>query len=229
MVRMRWVVMLSMGTLLGMGPANRALAQSADAPGPFAVDVRVVMPSFAPTDAQAQALNLEKVQLPRRGLGLDVGANVYPLRKGGFALGIGAHYLTANGSAKATTAANSENEEAIANAPKIKTKFTALYPEVSLNFGSRRGWSYLSGGIGWARRGIEQVEGTPTLPNPDFEMSERVRTLHYGGGARWLWSDHIGFGFDMRWHRMPAQEATTTTRAFPKQSYFAVGGGITIK
>lgn len=226
MVRMRCVLMLT-GILLGLAPASRAFAQSADAPGPYAVDVRVAMPSFAPTDGQAQPLGLEKVQLPRRGLGLELGASVYPIRKGGFALGVGVAYTNASGTAKATTAAQAGDETAMANAPEIKTRFNALSPQVSLNFGSRRGWSYIGGGIGWARRGIEQTAGTPTVP--DAEDTERARTLHYGGGARWFWTNHVAFGFDMRWHRLPAQEATATARAFPKQSFFVIAGGITLR
>jgi hypothetical protein len=217
-----------MGMLLGLAPATRALAQPVDAPpGPFAIDARVALPAYAPTDAQAVAIGLEKAQLPKRGIGVDVGVTVYPLRRGGFALGLGVNYLSTSGKQTATTAALATDPNALENAPEIKTTFKAFTPQLSLNFGTRRGWSYLSGGVGTSRRDIEQTAGTPTVP--DADPTPRIRTINYGGGARWFASAHLAFGFDLRWYRLPLQEATSTTRAFPKQSLFIASAGISIR
>ena len=62
-------------------------------PGPFALDVRLAMPSFNTGSSLADPLGLRTDQLPSRGWGLDVGAHVYPVRGKRFALGVGAEII----------------------------------------------------------------------------------------------------------------------------------------
>ena len=54
-------------------------------PGPFALDVRIAMPSFNTGSSLADPLGLRTDQLPGRGWGLDVGAHAYPVRGRRFA------------------------------------------------------------------------------------------------------------------------------------------------
>jgi hypothetical protein len=94
---------------------------------------------------------------------------------------------------------------------------------VSLNFGGPKGWSYVSGGIGWARFTIERTSA------PVAEPDGRLRTVHYGGGARWFAKTHLAFSFDLRWHRYPAQSAATGRPAYPKGSMLVASAGISVK
>ncbi len=163
------------------------------------------MPSFNTGSSLADPLGLRTDQLPGRGWGLDVGAHVYPVRGKRFALGVGAEIVRASGS----KAPDPEDETAVSD-PTIETRFSALVPQVSLNFGTSRGWSYIGGGIAFMRRATGDV---------DAEVADwpRLTGIHYGGGARWFMSPHVAFNFDMRFYRIPEQEAEGTDGAVPAE------------
>ena len=60
--------------------------------------------------------------------------------------------------------------------PTVNARFSALSPQVSLNFGTRDGWSYLSGGIGWARfhhRGRGGAAARRRLRHQDVQLRRR--------------------------------------------------------
>ena len=103
-------------------------------PGPFALDVRIAMPSFNTGSALADPLGFRTDQLPGRGWGLLVGAHVYPLRRKRFALGLGADLVRTSGS----QAPDPESDTADTD-PTVETRFNALVPQLSLNFGTSRG------------------------------------------------------------------------------------------
>ena len=182
------------------------------------------MPSFNTGSSLADPLGLRTDQLPSRGWGLDVGAHVYPVRSGHFALGIGAEIVRAAGSK-----APDPEDETAADDPTIETRFSALVPQVSLNFGTSRGWSYIGGGFAFMRRATGDV---------DAEVADwpRLMGIHYGGGARWFMSSHVAFSFDMRFYRIPeqaAEDATTGGVAAvpfqPKSRMFLISAGLSFK
>ena len=203
-------------------PAAPSLASDRP-PGPFALDVRIAMPSFNTGSALADPLALRTDQLPGRGWGLDVGAHVYPLRGRRFALGLGADIIRASGSK-----APDPEDEAAENDPTIETRFSALVPQLSLNFGSSRGWSYIGGGLAFMRRATGDV---------DAEVADwpRLTGIHYGGGARWFMSPHVAFSFDLRFYRIPeqaAEDATAEGAAVPfqpKSRLFLISAGLSFK
>jgi hypothetical protein len=188
-------------------------------PGPFALDVRLAMPSFNTGSSLADPLGLRTDQLPGRGWGLDVGAHVYPLRSRRFALGIGAEIVRASGSQ-----APDPEDATAANDPTIETRFSALVPQLSLNFGSSRGWSYIGGGFAFMRRATGDAEA---------EVADwpRLTGIHYGGGARWFISPHVAFMFDMRFYRIPEQEADDAADVpfQPKSRLFLISAGLSFK
>jgi hypothetical protein len=187
-------------------------------PGPFALDVRFAMPSFNTGSSLADPLGLRTDQLPGRGWGLDVGAHVYPVRGKRFALGVGAEIIRASGSK-----APDPEDETAADDPTIETRFSALVPQVSLNFGTSRGWSYIGGGFAFMRRATGDV---------DAESADwpRLTGIHYGGGARWFMSPHVAFVFDLRFYRIPEQEAEGTEVPFqPKSRMFLMSAGLSFK
>jgi hypothetical protein len=183
---------------------------------PFAADVRVALPRFPHDEAIATTLGVTDENLPGRGLGLSFGAHVYPFR-GKVALGLGAEVLMTR--ASKTLA----GDEGAPDGPTVKGRFNAFSPQISLNFGGRRGWSYVSGGIGWGTF-TEEVETSP-VTSPDG----RIRTLNYGGGARWFAKEHLAFTFDFRFHRFDAQEASTGRPAYPKGRMTIISAGISVK
>jgi len=91
--------------------------------------------------------------------------------------------------------------------PAITTKVTSLNPQLSLNFGHRMGWSYLSGGYSTAQVSSESTAFGTTVPaakapdlwNPGF---------NYGGGARWFMKAHLAASFDVRFVQLPSRVST---------------------
>jgi hypothetical protein len=212
----RLIVPLGFAVLI----AAPAAAQSPDAPpGPFAVDARLAMPSFNTGSAVADPLGLRTAQLPGRGWGYDVGAQVYPVRGKRFALGFGASLVRASGSK-----APDPDDAAAVNDPTIETRVSLFVPQVSLNFGSSRGWSYISGGYASSQRATGDVEA-------DVPFGPRKWGLHYGGGAKWFAGRHVAFAFDLRFYALPAQEADESTSVpfQPKTRMFLGSVGVAFK
>jgi hypothetical protein len=94
----------------------------------------------------------------------------------------------------------------------VTTTFSAVDPQLSFNFGTSDGWSYLSGGVGAARVNVD-----PT------GLSESVRTFNWGGGARWFLSPHVGIGFDIRVRHLAAGDVV------PKGVSVAGAVGLSLK
>jgi len=55
--------------------------------------------------------------------------------------------------------------------------------------------------------------------------------VHYGGGARWFMSQHVAFNFDMRFYRIPEQEADDAADVpfQPKSRLFLISAGLSFK
>jgi hypothetical protein len=216
------IVTLAAVALLVFTP-SLARAQQDDPVGPFVIDAHVALPSFSSAEAIAAGLGLRSDQLPERGLGFEIGAHVYPLRGRRVTLGLGASLVRARGRQKPSEAEPGEEVDPTEpTEPTIETQFSSIMPQVSLNFGSTRGWSYISGGYGWTRR----VTGAADSTLPD---GVNLGTVSYGGGARWFVSTHVAFSFDLRFYRLPAQTADTGVPASPGYTMFMGTAGISFK
>jgi hypothetical protein len=87
----------------------------------------------------------------------------------------------------------------------VAITLTAVTPQISFNFGTSDGWSYLSGGYGVAWINTT-AEGTSAfLPAGPLTLSTKEgasRAANYGGGARWFIRPHLAVGFDVRFLRV---------------------------
>lgn len=184
----------------------------------FVIDARGTWAALKQEASVATALGVDTNHLPSRGLGFILGAHVYPIRMKSIAIGVGAEILRVR--ASNTVEAIAENAE---DGPVVKTRWNLFSPQVSLNFGGRDGWSYLTMGLGRSTLTTE-VE---TLPQEDAEGG--VRTLNYGGGARWFVNKHVAFTFDLRWYSVNAQEPATGRIAMPKSRMRVFSGGIALR
>lgn len=164
--------------LLLLLSAGQVSAQAPDPPGPWVLDVRGATTGLPSDTAFFPPIAIDTL-VPSRGFGLDVGAHVYVLSLGPARVGIGASYATTRGTSERVTA-----------------RVSTLAPQISFNFGSANGWSYLGAGLGraWIRTTAEQLTGTAE------EDTGGVSALNFGGGARWFLTSHLGVGFDLRWH-----------------------------
>jgi hypothetical protein len=146
--------------------------------GPWALDVRGSVPRFPNDDPLlAASRGLDVRELPGAGLGLDLGAHVYPLKWKAITFGVGAQATLAR--------ATSSPPADVALLRPVTERFTTLAPQLSFNFGTGDGWSYISGGIGRATWSL-----VPDGSEPGTADQERLTTINYGGGARWFIKPH---------------------------------------
>ncbi len=154
-----------------------------------------------------------KTPIPNRGFGIALGGHFYPMRLGIVTFGVGAAAMVARGSGDPSTVVISTTPGGAvvtgeATLPAVTTKMTSLVPQLSMNFGHRFGWSYLSAGYGPTR--IESTASAvgmlPAVSAPDPWNP----ALNFGGGARWFMKRHIGASFDVRFTKLSSRAATDT-------------------
>ncbi len=171
----RLAVWLGLAGVL-LGPRVGAQGLTPGKPGPFVIDVRGVTSGIPASPGLYPDLGDQYV-VPARGFGFDVGAHIYLFSLGPARLGIGANYIEVRG-----TAADAD------------ATLQTIAPQLSFNFGTSDGWSYLSLGAGTAR------------VNADAEASSSA--INAGGGARWFLKRHLAVGFDIRFHKIAADGDT---------------------
>jgi hypothetical protein len=202
--------------------APAAFAQGPDPEpiGRFAADVRVALPKYPDDPETATALGVTIDNLPSRGLGVAAGVNVYPARFGKrVALGVGAEWLMFSRGRKTLD----PTTEGGPSGPTVTTRFSVLSPQVSLNFGGRDGWSYVSGGLGWANFTTERDAA------PVAEADGNTGSINYGGGARWFAREHLAFAFDLRFYRIDPQDAAPGRPAYVGRRMMTFSVGISLK
>jgi hypothetical protein len=179
----------------------------------------VALPRFPEDAATATALGVTADNLPSRGLGVAAGVNVYPARLGKVSLGVGGEWLVFSRGSKTLDPAT----EGGPSGPTVTTRFSVLSPQISLNFGGRNGWSYVSGGIGWASFTTERDDA------PVADAAGRTRAINYGGGARWFAKEHLAFTFDLRFYRINPQDAAPGRPAYGGRRMMVFSAGISLK
>jgi len=199
---------------LVLGHASALIAQPREPISLYVLDIRGTTLSLPTTDGWTPTV-ASGVDVPGRGLGIDVGAHVYPLRLGPVTIGVGGAWTRVAGSYE-------PGETAPAAARAVTTTFTGLVPQLSFNFGHRLGWSYLSGGVG--RSLIESVpDGVTAL------AEEWSKTVNYGGGARWFVRDRVAFSLDLRFHQLSPRPPTATRPGGGRIKQLALSAGVSFR
>ena len=205
-------------SLIALLAANRALAQ--DPPpriGPFVVDLHATVPRF-PQDVQlAQSRDMALAELPGSGLGVLVGVHVYPLRWRAVTFGLGGEFAT--GRARQTPAV------AQTILRPATERLTTITPQLSFNFGTGNGWSYISGGLGRSTWAV-----TPQGREGFAADSEQLKTISYGGGARWFMKTHLAFSFDARFYAInPGTPFVAGVLGSPRTTMIVIGAGVSVR
>ncbi len=202
--------------LLAAAIVRSAAAQDPGPIGPYVVDVRGSFVNVGQVVELAAARGLGPAQLRKWGLGLDVGGHLYLFEWRGITFGVG-------GSALFTAPSRTPgDDDPDAGGPAVKTRFTALSPQLSFNFGDGDGWSYLSGGLGTSRMTVYVDQ--PTVPE-----QRRARTLNYGGGARWFVRRGLALSLDLRLFAISPLSRTHTEPASPRTTRMAFNIGVSFK
>jgi len=192
--------------------------------GPFVVDLHGTIPRFPTDDLLAQSRGMKLAELPGSGLGLQVGVHLYLLRWRAVTFGVGGELAASR--ARQTPAALSAEAIAAGIQPvrPAEERFTSIAPQLSFNFGTGHGWSYISGGLGQSVWSIVP-EGQEDYP-PD---TDRLKTINYGGGARWFAKSHVAFSFDVRFYAINPGSAAYRFTQSPRTTLLVIGAGVSVK
>jgi hypothetical protein len=200
--------------------AAPAAAQQKDPLPVFAGDLRFVFARHKTDPSVAQALGVEPGNLPTHSFGLIGGGEVYVLRGKKIALGAGASMLVAGGS---KTLDIQETGGTVTKSPTVQRHFRSIVPDISLNFGHRQGWSYVTAGfLGKSRLYVDRKDA------PATDVPQR-KTLTYGAGAKWFTNTHLAFSVDIRWYSVAEMPAGATVVFEPKTTLMVLSGGIAFK
>lgn len=209
---------LVLAALLG---AHDAGAQPVTPIGKFVIDARGTLARFKEDIATADGIDVDAENLPTRGLGIAAGAHWYPFRRGKITFGLGGEILLARDSRTIET--TSTTTPTVTEGPTVRTTLSAIAPQLSFNFGHGDGWSYISGGTGWARITSERKDA------PFEETAARTRAINYGGGARWFTGPHLAFTFDLRFYAISPRPATATLPSYPRTKVMVISVGVSLK
>jgi hypothetical protein len=207
--------------LVCLARAASAAAQQDEPIGRFAADVRGVYARHKVEPSVATELDVESGNLPARSWGLASGAHVYVWHTRYVTFGLGGEAVWARGSRSNEIV--SADGKTTTQSPIVRRHFFGVVPEVSLNFGHRNGWSYISGGMFGTSKLYLDREDAPATNVP------RRSTLSYGGGARWFTNDRIAFAVDFHWYSVAEQPAGPTFVAEPRTTLLVLSGGIAIR
>ena len=204
----------------------RPVSASAQEPppkiGPFVVDLHGTVPRF-PDDLNLSdsrpspsgaALGL--ADLPGSGLGIQIGLHVYLVKWRAVTVGIGGEFTSGRASQMPL--------EGSTTGVATTERFRSLSPQLSFNFGNGNGWSYISGGIGQSVWFLE-ADGTDARP-PDEEY---LKTINYGGGARWFAKPHVAFSFDVRLYAISPGTPYFGFPGTPRTTLLIIGAGVSVK
>jgi hypothetical protein len=186
--------------------------------GPFVLDVHGTIPNFPDDPQLAASRGLSQADLPGVGFGVHAGAHVYVFKWKAITVGLG-------GSVAAARAHTSEKvSDGAVLGHAVTETFAHAAPELSFNFGNGNGWSYISGGIGLSNWSI--VPDGSVAATAD---EQRLRTINYGGGARWFIKKHLAFSFDARFYQIDPGTPTIFGPGSPRTTLLIAGAGISLK
>jgi hypothetical protein len=210
---MRWFV-VALLLLLSATPALAQVQPSEPLPL-FVIDARGAFALLKRDPVTATTLDISVEGLPTQGLGIAGGAHLYPLRRGGFAFGIGGELLLA----RAGKQEFDEEDEPLG--PEVRRQLQSLSAQLSFNFGHRLGWSYLTAGIGPASFDTYVAD---TLPDGTKQM-----TQNFGFGARWFSTPHLAFTVDIRFYLTQPAVPTDVVGGRERKTLTVFSAGVSIK
>lgn len=196
--------------------AAPSFAQTRQTIPPALLDVRALFMGLGEDETTAADLGIAVEDLPKRGMGGMAGLHVYPIRRRGWAVGFGGEGIIARGRAIHS------NDDGTTAGPRIERRLIGLSGNVSVNFGHREGWSYVTGGIGPTR--FEAFTGD-TAP----EAALAQTTFNFGGGARWFMTRHVAFCLDLRFYETKPAATSLTQPGRERRRLMVVSAGIGFK
>jgi hypothetical protein len=179
------------------------------------VDARGVLARLGQDKTTAKGLSISEFDLPATGLGVSGGAHVYVWRGKSMAFGVGGEAILARGKHALIDSSGKKT------GTEIDRRLRGVSGQLSLNFGHRDGWSYLTAGLGPTSFETYLAKAVPDGLRPV--------SLNFGGGARWFNWPHLAFTADLRFYLTKSAPATPNTAARLRKNVVVFSGGIAIK
>jgi hypothetical protein len=192
--------------LLVMAAAVPCAAQTKEGLPKFVVDVQGAFAGLPAHEGWVPVVP-PNTPLPGHGFGIGGGAHVYLFKFGLATIGAGASVLGARKAEDPLLDA-----KGVATTPAVTTQVLSLHPQLSINFGHKQGWSYISFGYGVTKvTSTSTAFGTaPAGTAPDMWNP----ALNFGGGARWFMKPHLAGSFDVRFTKLSSREPTAEWPTF---------------
>ena len=208
--------------------AKPATAQPSERLPWFAVDLHAATVGLPTAEGWIPVPVIGDTPLPGRGWGISGAATVYPFKLGIMTFGFGAAISRGGGKGEALEITTGSGTSTVTiMTPVFRTQVLNVIPQVSINFGHKLGWSYLSAGAGTTRVNASS-DATATLPAVDLPEAWN-QALNFGGGARWFMKPRLGAGFDVRFVKLGSRSATATLPAAKRTQMWTIGAGISIQ
>lgn len=221
-MRLAWLVLV---TLAAVGPVS---AQTSERLPWLAVDVQGAWVGLPSAEGWVPPVTAE-TPLPGRAWGLAGGATVYPLKLGLMTLGLGVSMHTGESTSDALTSTTTTGTTAttVATTTVVTTRITSLLPQVSINFGHKLGWSYLSAGYGRSTvaSSSKAFNTAPGLVAPEAWSG----AINFGGGARWFMKPRLGASFDVRFTKLGSRAEAETLPSAKRTQMLTLAVGISIQ
>jgi len=179
------------------------------------IDARGVLARLGQDATTAADVFTTAANLPASGLGLAGGAQVYVWRGASMAFGVGGEAMFARARHVRIDSENKPTDD------MIDRRLRSASVNLSLNFGHRDGWSYVTAGIG--------PTSFETYLDGALPDGLRPASLNYGAGARWFNWKHLAFTADLRFYQTKPALATHNTAARVRKNVVVFSGGIAIK
>jgi hypothetical protein len=208
--------------------AAPAAAQAPKEPLPrFALDLHAGKVGLPTAEGWVPVVSAD-TPLPGRAWGLSGGANIYLLKLGVMTFGLGAHVATGRGKGEALTITTGTGATATSRTtPVVITQITSLLPHLTMNFGHKLGWSYLSAGYG--RTKVSSSSSTVgTIPGTVVPEAWNP-ALNFGGGAKWFMKPHLGASFDVRFTKLSSRGATAVLPSAKRTQMVTMSVGVSIQ
>ena len=214
--------------LLTLWVSTSAFAQTRERLPWFAIDVHAASVGLPTAEGWIPVPVLGDTPLPGRGFGVSGGATVYPFKIGITTVGVGVAMSAGKGTGEALEITTGSGSTAVTTVtPIFHTQALNIIPQLSINFGHKLGWSYLSAGIGTTRIGAS-ADATATLPQVTLPDTWN-QALNFGGGARWFMKPRLGASFDVRFIKLGSRAAVADIPSAKRTQMITFSAGISIQ
>ncbi len=206
--------------------ATPAAAQNPERLPWFAIDAHLATIGLPQAEGWVPGLGATTIY-PGRNFGVSGTVTLYPLKLGLVTFGVGTSISTAKKSAETKAISGSGVNQTTVVTQIVRTGVTNLIPQISLNFGRKLGWSYISGGIGRTKvtSRADAIGTTPAIVVPEAWND----AINFGGGAKWFPKPHLGISLDIRFVKLGSRSPTDTLPSAKRTQQWTIGAGVSFQ